>query len=178
MAPSKKQLTGQSVKQFLATRPMQDKQHVFAVGAFGVFVEPDVGAQLRAETADGLGTAIPFQIESDGAIAAEVKTLTIRRGDWSSMFLGPGAPAAAAALLTNPEQQPLVHLHPTGQGQIYEEPVGLQVVGEVPAVVAGIFRPADIGPRGMPAKLRQQPASAWCEQEHRWSAGEARRIDH
>jgi len=52
MAPSKKELTGQSVKQFLATRPMQDKQHVFAVGAFGVFVEPDVGAQLRAETAD------------------------------------------------------------------------------------------------------------------------------
>jgi hypothetical protein len=76
------------------------------------------------------------------------------------MLLRPDAPAAAAALLADPQPQSLVHVQSAGQGKIHEEPIGLEIVGDVPAVVPGILGAADVGPGRMPAKLGEQPPPA------------------
>ena len=71
------------------------------------------------------------------------------------MLLRPDTSAAAAALLADPQPQSLVHVQSAGQGKIHEEPIGLEIVGDVPAVVAGILGAADVGPGRVAPKFGQ-----------------------
>ena len=144
---------------------MQDKQHVLAIDPLRVLIEANVGPKLRPEASRRFGTAIPFQVEAHDATACEVKAFAVRSSDRSSTFLRPDTPAAPAALLTDPQEQPLVDMQAAGHGEIDEEPVGLQVVGDVSAMVPGVFRPPNVGPGRVAPKLSEQPPPSGCEQQ-------------
>jgi hypothetical protein len=166
------------VKEGFPTIAMQDEQDMLAFGVFRVLVETDVAPELCPESEDGLRSAVPFEIEAEGAPMHEVKAFTVGGGDRSAILLGPNPPAAATALFADPEQKSLIDSEPAGYGEVDEEAVGFQVVSDVPAVVARVLRPADIGPWRVAAVPSQQPPPARCQKEERGPAREAGRIDH
>ena len=136
------------MKEGLPTFAMQDEQHMLVVSASRVLVVTDVGAELRPQPDEGFRSLIPLKIEADGPSIRKVKAFAIGGGHQSAMLLAPSPPAAAAALFADPEQEPLVDREAAGHGEIDEEAVGFQIVGDVPAVIAGILRTADVGPGG------------------------------
>jgi len=108
MAPRLEELANQLMKKVFPAVTMQDEQDMLAVGALRVLVETDIGQELCPQSDGVLRSPVPFKIEADGPPTREVKPFTIGGGDRPAMLFAPNPPAAAAALLADPEQEPLV----------------------------------------------------------------------
>jgi hypothetical protein len=96
----------------------------------------------------------------------------------SSLFPGEEPAISATGFLANPAEQPLPQAEPAGEHQVDEEAVGLEVVDHVPAVVASILGPVDVGPRRLAVEVGEQMGAPRRDENEGRAAGHAWGFEH
>ncbi|HVD00399.1 MAG TPA: hypothetical protein VNG93_04540 [Candidatus Dormibacteraeota bacterium] len=127
--------------------PMVAGDHEEDVMLFGfpiVLEVADVGADLFADSVQGLGGSIPLQVEDDPGSCDQIDARAVRCRNRTLVLLGRPTALRTDVLLTEPDEQTLLWMLAAFAGHTYKELVGLQVVDRMPAVVASIVTALDI----------------------------------
>lgn len=149
-----------------------------ALGIARVLKVADQGPHLVSKATHRGRAAVPLQVEADDAAANEVPAGPVGRGHRSSVFLGEEPAIIATGFLAHPAEEPLAQAQSAGEDQIDEEAVGLEVVDHVPAVVARILGPADVGPGQLTVEVGEQLGAPRRYQEQGWPPGHAGGFEH
>ncbi len=151
---------------------------MIALGLGSVLEVSDEGPYVLPQPTEGSRPAVPLQIEADDPTGSEIRACAVWRSHRSSMFLCEEPTIGAAGFLPDPPQEAVTQGEAAGPDEVDKKAVGLQVMHDMPAVIARILGPPDVGSGEITMQIGQEACAPWRDEQQGRTPGHAWGFDH